>query len=67
MVSLTQWLTENVGEYYGRGEDPVVHVGQGWEIRVTRVLEPISKDLHVGWEVDITDNEKSMLFALTQL
>lgn len=60
---IKSWLEHNVGPYYGRGEDPVVDIGSGWEILIYR--EHSAEGISIGWQVDITDSEKSVLFALT--
>jgi hypothetical protein len=68
LPALRTWLSEHVGEYYGRGDDPVVDIGSGWEIVVLRNgkrTQPTEiVDTVVTWELDITDEEKSVLFAL---
>lgn len=66
-----EWLAKNVGEYYGRGEDPITDVGSGWEIFVLQngKLERArdDEDVCITWNVDITDEDKSVLFALKWL
>lgn len=65
---LIDWLTKYVGPLYGSDHDHlVIAVGQGWEIRIHRTLDMFTDDLHIGWEVDITDESKSTLFALKWL
>jgi hypothetical protein len=58
------WLTENVGEYYGRGEAPVMYIGQGWEMLTDYVTDDIHEEIVISFKVDITDETKSTLFAL---
>ena len=67
--SMVEWLTENVGHYYGRGDEEVIHVGSGWEIVVDRIDHDGIEGgyTETGWLVDITDEPKSMLFALKWL
>ena len=64
LPEITQWLTDNVGPFYGRGEDPVMQIGSGWEISVVRDVDH-DENIVIGWSVDITDESKSILFALT--
>lgn len=68
---LKEWLNENVGEYYGRGEDPVTDVGSGWEAFVlrngSREQPKDDEDCVVSWHIDIADDEKATLFALKWL
>lgn len=59
---IRRWLEANVGEYYGRGEDPVIWIGSGWEIRTDRRI--IYDDHYISWWVDITDERKFTMFAL---
>lgn len=63
---MISWLSEHVGEYYGHGDQDrnVIAIGAGWEIRVTRDIEPFTDDLVINWIVDITDDAKSTHFAL---
>jgi O-methyltransferase involved in polyketide biosynthesis len=57
------WLSDNVGEYLGRGEDPVLEIGAGWEIRTERIATP--EGTASWWVVDITDAAKATHFALS--
>lgn len=64
LPEIINWLTDNVGPFYGRGDDPVTHIGSGWEIVVVRDID--WEENHViSWSVDISDPELSVLFALT--
>lgn len=69
LVELRSWLNNNVGEYYGRGDDPVLDIGSGWEIFVMHNGKigrpPDNEDSVTTWHLDITDEAKSTLFALT--
>lgn len=69
IANMVEWLTENVGHYYGRGDGEVIHVGSGWEIVVDTVDHPGKEGgyTQTGWLVDITDEQKAMLFALKWL
>lgn len=60
---IVAWLTENVGEYYGNGDDPVIHVGLGWEILYHRDVD-WEENYITNWVLDITDDAKSAHFAL---
>ena len=60
---MVAWLTENVGHYYGRGDEDVIHVGSGWEIRYLRDID-WEENYTTEWIVDITDDAKSMMFTL---
>lgn len=72
---IVKCLGEEIGEYYGRGEHPVLEVGSGWEVYVDerRELMPDLDDgeeyFHtiVTWKLDITDEEKAVMFALKYL
>lgn len=66
---MIDWLSENVGEHYGVGDQHrnVLAIGAGWEIRVDRTIDPFTEDLIINWVVDITDDTKSTLFALKWL
>lgn len=66
ILDIRSWLAENVGEHYGKGDDYTMEIGSGWEIYVDRKFQP-DGSLHIGWYVDITDAEKSTLFALRWL
>lgn len=76
IAGLVDWLKENVGEYYGTGEDhttpddvqnnsgtSVIRIGNGWQIE-----RDWRGDLHgyveVWWKLDITDEIKASFFAL---
>jgi hypothetical protein len=65
---MIEWLTENVGEYYGRGEGNVTRIGCGWEMFTLyngKSREPTAyEDAVVTYHIDITDEAKSTLFAL---
>ena len=74
--AIVNWLTENVGEYYGRGEDrtldpdefehkghAVLHIGSGWQLERDWKGDP-DGFVEVWWRVDITDDAKATLFAL---
>lgn len=66
---MISWLSDNVGTYYGHGDQDrnVLAIGNGWEIRVVRNIEPFTDDLMIEWVVDITDEDKSAFFALKWL
>lgn len=70
MWELVHWLSDNVGEYYGRGNEETctVRVGLGWEIFALynnkREQPSPDHDCTVSWCVDITDEAKATLFAL---
>ena len=57
------WLIENVGEYYGRGERAVVAVGSGWEM-MFNVYTSEDVVLELVLSVDIDDQAKATFFAL---
>jgi hypothetical protein len=57
------WLTENVGHYFGRGDDPVIHLGAGWVIAYSRDID-WEENYVTEWVVGITDDAKASLFAL---
>jgi hypothetical protein len=61
---ILKWLTDHVGPFYGRGEDPVTHIGAGWEIMTDRDID-WEENYVTSWIVDITDPKLSTLFALT--
>jgi|LauGreDrversion4_2_1035121.scaffolds.fasta_scaffold1075775_2 hypothetical protein len=75
--SLVDWLTENVGDYYGRGENhvrdeeedtknqgnAVLHIGSGWQLERDWRGDP-NGYVEVWWKVDITDEAKASFFAL---
>lgn len=74
---MVDWLTEHVGEYYGHGEDhtrdseendrqgnSVLHIGSGWQLERGWKGDP-NGYVEVWWKVDITDEAKATLFALT--
>lgn len=65
--AIIAWLTTNVGTFYGPGGHGVIAIGAGWQLQVTEEINPTTNDLHCQWEVDITDEGKATLFALTQL
>ena len=74
--AMVDWLTENVGDYYGHGEDhtrepeaddrqgtAVLHIGSGWQLERDWKGDPDGY-VEVWWKVDITDEAKATLFAL---
>ena len=74
--AMVDWLTENVGDYYGRGEDythdpeaevkkgsDLLHIGSGWQLERDWKGDPDGY-VEVWWKVDITDEAKATLFAL---
>ena len=63
VTQIILWLAEHVGEYLGRGEDPVVDIGSGWEIRTVRDMIP-DEGTATSWVLDITDEKKFMLYVL---
>jgi hypothetical protein len=66
LKEITQWLSDNVGTYYGRGEHPVISIGAGWELR-THSIEYDDDNGHgyqINFHADITDEKSSVLFAL---
>lgn len=63
LSAIIEWLDNNVGEYYGIGDHPVMRVGSGWEIRSEEELVP--EGISISWVVDITDEKKFTLYALT--
>lgn len=63
LLAIRAWLGEHVGEYYGRGEDPIIDIGSGWEIGILREQDK-DKNTIISWYVDITDEEKSVMYAL---
>ncbi len=64
LPEIINWLTEHVGPFYGRGEDPITHIGSGWEIIVVRDID-WEENYITNWAVDISSPELSTLFALT--
>lgn len=66
ITEIIDWLTENVGQYYGRGDDPVIHIGSGWEMSVRRqdYDDDNGHGTMITWTVDITNDEQSIMFAL---
>ena len=72
--AMVDWLDENVGDYYGRGEDhtsdederkghAVLYIGSGWQMERDWKGDPDGY-VEVWWHVDITDEAKATLFAL---
>lgn len=61
-LEMVNWLGENVGEYYGPGEAPVMHIGSGWEMLVEYV--DTNGDTRISFVVDITNDAKAAHFAL---
>jgi hypothetical protein len=71
LAQIEDWLEENVGEYCGPGNDGfndnVISIGYGWEIFSLyngKPERPDNMDAEVTWHVDISDEQKSILFAL---
>ena len=68
MSSIREWLEDNVGECYGPGDDHVVTIGAGWEIFRMYDGKPRlprgDHDTSITWHVDITDEQKAVMFAL---
>ena len=62
LSELIEWLDENVGEYYGIGDHPVMRIGSGWEI--VSVEEFVSEGISIHWELDITDERKFVLYCM---
>lgn len=74
LTKLVEWLGENVGEFYGTGDDHTVdydrpkgstaiRIGAGWEIIKDWKGDPDGY-VEVWWKLDITDESKATLFAL---
>lgn len=74
---IVNWLGDHVGAYYGTGADhvleqndtirhgtAVLHVGSGWQLERDWRGDP-NGYVEVWWRVDITDEAKATLFALT--
>jgi hypothetical protein len=71
LAQIEDWLEENVGEYCGPGHggfmSNVIAVGQGWEVFSLyngKPERPVYEDAEVTWHVSITNEQKSVLFAL---
>ena len=63
LSAIIEWLDNNVGEYYGIGDYPVMRIGSGWEIRSEeKAVDPDS--IGISWVLDITDERKFMLYCL---
>lgn len=70
LTEITEWLEKNVGEHYGPGDSDsnVLAIGSGWEIftlyngQAERTTE--YEDTDITWNVDITGEARSVLFAL---
>jgi len=65
--TLTAWLVEHVGEYYGcySSDDSTVYTGSGWELVAQRELSDGGHGIvSVGWYVDIDDDKLATAFAL---
>ena len=67
--SITDWLHENVGECYGAGDKSsnILAIGSGWEVFKLYNGKPNYRDDEdhvVTWHVNITDEAKSVMFAL---
>ena len=74
LYQIEEWLEENVGEYYGPGDDGinnnVIAIGHGWEVFSLyngKPRRPELGDAEVTWHVDISDEQKAILFALKWL
>jgi hypothetical protein len=74
LCKIEDWLEENVGEYCGGGNDGVndnvIAIGLGWELFSLyngKPKRPEYEDAEVTWHVDITDEQKSVLFGLKWL
>jgi hypothetical protein len=63
-TNIVKWLGKHVGEYYGRGDDEVMHIGMGWEMYIERQGSP-DEDSTITYHVDITDEALATVFALT--
>ena len=78
LMAVTDWLTENVGEYYGSGSDrivavkvgssgsEVIKIGKGWQIQKSWKGSPDGY-AEVWWELDIDDEAMAAMFALKWL
>jgi len=79
IMYLVDWLKENIGEYYGTGEDhttpddvqnnsgtSVIRIGNGWQIERDWKGDP-NGYVEVWWKLDITDDVKASFFALRWL
>jgi hypothetical protein len=71
LCRIEDWLEENVGEYCGPGNDGfndnVISIGYGWEVFSLyngKPTRPDRMDAEVTWHVDISDEQKAILFAL---
>lgn len=70
MSVLIDWLNENVGGYYGKGDDNVIAVGSGWELFVLyngKPKSPDNEDSVVTYHLDITDEAMASMFVLKWL
>lgn len=67
--AVQQWLVDNVGQFYGRGEYRVLEIGSGWEIRAVEIHDDTNDDspVYLEFVVDITDEAKATAFALRWL
>lgn len=63
-MEMVEWLGDNVGEYHGPGDAPVMHIGSGWEILVDYNPGSDYEDTCISFIVDITNDTKATLFAL---
>ncbi len=72
--AMVDWLTENVGDFYGHGDDytrsdnekqgtSVLYIGSGWQMEQDWKGDP-NGYVELWWQVDITDEQKATLFAL---
>jgi hypothetical protein len=74
--TLVDWLSVNVGQYHGTGEDHTtpddfhnnsgsssIRIGTGWEIIRDWRGDPDGY-VEVWWKLDITDEAKATYFAL---
>ncbi len=73
MIDLTNWLTDNVGTYYGacslnynhepgRHNAPI-HTGCGWQIEAVVDVD-YHGDILLSYQADITDEKMATFFVL---
>ena len=73
MIDLTNWLTNNVGAYYGacslnynhepgREINPI-HTGAGWQIEAVVDVD-YHGDILISYQTDITDEKMATFFIL---
>jgi hypothetical protein len=62
---ITNWLEENVGEFYLSEEQPdgTLYKGAGWDFGSEHIWDK-EDNVSISWWVDITDEKLSTLFAL---